>query len=63
MLFRSRYAPLAATLVVDEADAALAPAVEDAGMRCVVTRTVMSSGDVARQLARTVLGAAGTGAH
>ena len=35
------YAPLAATLVIDEADAGLAGAVEDAGMRCVVAPTVM----------------------
>ena len=35
------YAPLAATLVVDEADAGLAGAVEAEGMRCVVAPTVM----------------------
>jgi LPPG:FO 2-phospho-L-lactate transferase len=51
------YAPLAATLVVDEADAALAPAVEAAGMRCVVTPTVMVGPAEAAALARAVVGA------
>ncbi len=49
------YAPLAATLVVDEADAALAPAVEAAGMRCVVAPTVMHGPAEAATLARVVL--------
>ena len=52
------YAPLAATLVVDEADAALAPAVEAAGMRCLVTPTVMRGPDEAAELARAVMDAA-----
>jgi LPPG:FO 2-phospho-L-lactate transferase len=52
------YAPLAATLVVDEADAALAPAVEAAGMHCVVTPTVMVGRAEAAALARAVVGAA-----
>jgi len=52
------YAPLAAALVVDEADAALAPAVEAAGMRCVVTAAVMRGPAEAAALARVVLGAA-----
>ena len=51
------YAHLAATLVIDQADAHLAGAVEDAGMRCVVTRTVMSEPGVAATLARAVLDA------
>ncbi len=34
------YAELASVLVIDEADAALAPDVEAAGMRCVVVPTV-----------------------
>jgi LPPG:FO 2-phospho-L-lactate transferase len=50
------YAPIAATLVVDDADAALAPAVEAAGMRCVVAPTVMRGPAEAAALARTVLG-------
>ena len=52
------YAPLAAALVIDEADAALAPAVEAEGMRCVVTPTVMSGTAEATALAGAVLGAA-----
>ena len=51
------YAPWVGTLVIDEADAALAPAVEAEGVRCVVAPTIMS--DVARSaaLARVVLDA------
>jgi LPPG:FO 2-phospho-L-lactate transferase len=51
------YAHLAATLVIDEADAHLAGAVEDTGMRCVVTPTIMSQPGVAVALARLVLDA------
>ncbi len=51
------YAPLAAVLVVDVADAALAPAVEAAGMRCVVTPAVMRGAPEAAALARAVLAA------
>ncbi|MBO0886612.1 MAG: YvcK family protein, partial [Acidimicrobiales bacterium] len=53
------YAPLAATLVVDEADAALAPAVEAEGVRCVVTPSIMSSPAVAAGLAAVTLQAVG----
>ena len=49
------YAPLAACLVIDEADAALAGAVEAVGMRCVVAPTVMRGPAGAAALARTVL--------
>jgi LPPG:FO 2-phospho-L-lactate transferase len=49
------YADVASTLVVDEADAALARDVEAAGMRCVVAPTVMRTADDAAALARTVL--------
>ena len=52
------YAPWAGTLVIDEADAALADAVEAEGVRCVVAPTVMSSATVAAALCETVLGAA-----
>ena len=52
------YAGLAATLVVDEADAALAGAVEAEGVRCVVAPTVMRGPAEAAALARVVLGAA-----
>ena len=49
------YAPLAATLVIDEADADLVAAVEAEGMRCVVAPTIMRGPDEAAALARTVL--------
>lgn len=49
------YAPLAATLVIDDVDAASAPAVEDEGMRCVVTDTIMNDPTRAESLARAVL--------
>ena len=48
------YAPIAATLVIDTVDAELAGEVEAAGMRCVVTPTVMTTPDAARSLARRV---------
>ena len=49
------YAPLAATLVIDEADAALAPQVEAEGVRCVVAPTVMYGEAETVALARTVV--------
>ncbi|MBV8960503.1 MAG: 2-phospho-L-lactate transferase, partial [Actinobacteria bacterium] len=49
------YAPLAATLVIDEADAGLADQVEASGMRCVVTDTIMTGPAEAAALAKTVL--------
>jgi len=49
------WAPVAATLVVDEADAALAPAVEEEGIRCVVAPTIMRGPKEAAALARVVL--------
>jgi LPPG:FO 2-phospho-L-lactate transferase len=49
------YAPIAATLVVDEADAALAPAVEAAGLRCRVVPTIMSDVARAAELAAVVV--------
>ena len=51
------YAPFAATLVVDEADAALASAVEAQGLRCIVAPTIMSDVRRAASLARIVLDA------
>lgn len=48
-------APYAATLVVDEVDADLAPAVEAAGMRCVVANTIMDDEQASRRLAEVVL--------
>jgi LPPG:FO 2-phospho-L-lactate transferase len=49
------YAPLAATLVIDEADAHLADAVASEGITPVVTPTVMRTPELAAALARTVL--------
>ncbi len=51
------YAPICGTLIIDTADAHLADAVEAQGMRCVVTKTVMSSSEVAKQLAQITIGA------
>ena len=55
------YAPLATALIVDEADAALAGAVEAEGMRCIVTPTIMHTPADAAALARTALATAGAG--
>ena len=49
------YRDLAATLVVDAADAGLADAVEAEGMACVVADTIMSSPEVAADLSRRIL--------
>ncbi|HYA44704.1 MAG TPA: 2-phospho-L-lactate transferase CofD family protein, partial [Acidimicrobiales bacterium] len=51
------WASLAATLVIDEADAALANRVEAEGMRCVVAPTVMSGLAEAARLAELTLAA------
>ncbi len=53
------YASWVGTLVIDEADAALAPAVESEGLRCIVAPTIMSTVERAASLARTVLEAHG----
>jgi len=50
------WAPLAATLVVDEQDAGLAAGIEAEGMRCVIAPSVMSGPIEAANLARAVLG-------
>jgi len=50
------YAPLAATLVIDDADADLATAVTAEGIRPVVAPSVMDTPELAVDLARTVLG-------
>jgi LPPG:FO 2-phospho-L-lactate transferase len=49
------YAPLAGTLVIDEADRALAGDVEATGMGCVVTDTIMRDAEAAQALAHHVL--------
>jgi LPPG:FO 2-phospho-L-lactate transferase len=52
------YAGIAATLVIDEADADLAAAVEAEGIRCLVTPTVMRGPAEAASLARAIIGPA-----
>ena len=49
------YRDVAATLVIDEADAHLADDVEAVGMTCVVAPTIMDSVETATDLARVVL--------
>ena len=49
------YAPVCATLVIDQQDEQLATAVEREGVRCVVTDTIMKDPEVTRRLARTVI--------
>jgi len=51
------WAPYAGTIVVDNADAALAGRIEALGVRCVVAPSVMSSPAEAAKLAESVLGA------
>jgi len=51
------WAPFAATLVVDNADAELAPRVEAQGIRCIVAPSVMSGPAQAKYLAEVVIGA------
>lgn len=53
------YAELAATLVIDDADAGHAEAVRDAGMEPVATDTIMRDPEVAAALSRTMLACAG----
>lgn len=52
------HADWAGTIVVDDQDAALAPAIEAAGVRAVVAPTIMTSPEVAAGLSRVVLDAA-----
>ncbi|MEY4228826.1 MAG: 2-phopspho-L-lactate transferase [Actinomycetota bacterium] len=49
------YTEVCGTLVIDSQDAHLASRVEAEGMRCVVTNTIMSDPDVARELAALTL--------
>ena len=52
------YADFVGTLVVDDADAEMADAVESCGVRCVVAPTVMHTPDHAGALASVLLDAA-----
>ena len=51
------YAAVAGTLVIDQADADLAPAIEAEGVRCIVAPTIMSGPDESAALARVVIDA------
>ena len=53
------YQDVAGTLVIDEADAHLAPEVEATGVSCIVAPTVMDGVESAAELARTVLNCTG----
>ena len=52
-----RYRDVVGTLVIDEADSELAPAVAEAGVRPVVAPTIMSSPEAAAELARRTMAA------
>ena len=52
-----RYRDVVGALVIDEADAGLAAAVADAGVRAVVAPTIMSSPEAAAELARRTMAA------
>jgi LPPG:FO 2-phospho-L-lactate transferase len=55
------YAPIASTLVIDEADAPLSDAVEAEGLDCIVAPTMMYGVAESAALAKVVLGAARRG--
>ncbi len=57
------YASWVGTLVIDDVDAALAPRVEAAGLRCVVTDTMMTSPERSAALAAVVVEAGGLDAR
>lgn len=49
------YSSIASTLIIDNVDATLKPAIEALGMRCVVTNTIMADPKISAELARTTL--------
>lgn len=49
------YKAVASTIIIDTVDANFKQAIEQEGMRCVVTNTVMSSQEIAGELAQTTL--------
>ena len=51
----SHYADFCGTLVIDTVDAALAPAVEELGLRCIVADTIMAEPGVLDSLCATLL--------
>ena len=54
--YAGAYPGLVDTLVIDEADAALAPEIERSGIRPLVTRTLIAAADERRRLADELLG-------
>jgi LPPG:FO 2-phospho-L-lactate transferase len=54
------YAEVCGTFVIDTIDATLAQDIEQLGMRCVVTNTIMNNDDASRHLAQITLSAAAT---
>lgn len=55
------YAPICATLVIDQQDEALQSAVEREGMKCIVADTIMRTPQITQVLARKVLQAVNEG--
>ncbi len=53
------YADVASALVIDDADAGSSAAIEAAGLRCVVCPSVMRTPEIADELARATIAAAG----
>ena len=49
------YSSIASTLIIDNVDATLKPAIEALGMRCVVTNTIMADPQISAELARTTV--------
>ena len=53
------YREIASIMIIDHADAHLAPEVEALGMRCLVTDTIMADADIAADLVRLCIDAVG----
>jgi LPPG:FO 2-phospho-L-lactate transferase len=53
------YAPVASALVIDPADAHLSSAIEEAGLRAIVTPSIMRTPEIGAELARRTLAAVG----
>jgi len=51
------YSSIASTLIIDDVDANLKPAIESLGMKCVVTNTIMSDPKISAALAQSALAA------
>ena len=53
------YREIASIMIIDHADAHLAPEVEALGMRCLVTDTIMADADIAADLVRLCIDTVG----